>query len=355
MITEEQKEQLTTLIAKMDAERHYWFFRTMGGYYFDEFVNDGFIAIGYDEILMKELKALPERDDEARAQLKIHLDSQGRELTPAQTAKAAGQILKFYREMQHGDIVVIPGFLSQKFAFGVVQGNLYEDVRDYHEEGKCPFAKRRTIKWLKMVDRAQLDPKFLLGLSNQQTMSCVDAYAEFIDRKMEKLYSKGDKTYLVLRVNQDKGLAWDDFCFIADLGELFKNVSNELGLEVDLTKIDMKVNVQSPGDILLICPENLSYLLPIAKIALFSIILIGGKVKFIESKGIGSLIKDIESAVTHFLDSRQERKIRMMERMQNMQLEDLAMNEKNEPDTKVSPEALLSSEDGSAQKEPPKQ
>lgn len=45
----------------------------------------------------------------------------------------------------------------------------------------------------------------------------------------------------------------------------------------------------------------------------------------------------------------------VMERMQNMQLEDLAMNEKNEPDTKVSPEALLSSEDGSAQKEPPKQ
>ena len=70
MISKEQIEQLSQLIQNVNPDKHYWFFRTMGGHFYDEFVSMGFIAIGYDDILMKDLKDLPEQDYMARAFIK---------------------------------------------------------------------------------------------------------------------------------------------------------------------------------------------------------------------------------------------------------------------------------------------
>ena len=61
MITREQIEQLGQLIQDVNPDKHYWFFRTMGGYLYDEFVSKGFIAIGYDEIMMKDLKEISKK------------------------------------------------------------------------------------------------------------------------------------------------------------------------------------------------------------------------------------------------------------------------------------------------------
>ena len=38
MISREQIEQLGQLIQNVNPDKHYWFFRTMGGLYYDEFV-----------------------------------------------------------------------------------------------------------------------------------------------------------------------------------------------------------------------------------------------------------------------------------------------------------------------------
>lgn len=47
MITKEQIEQLGKLIYDINPDKHYWFFRTMGGTYYDEFVSRGYIAFGF--------------------------------------------------------------------------------------------------------------------------------------------------------------------------------------------------------------------------------------------------------------------------------------------------------------------
>ena len=39
MITREQIEQLGQLVQNVNPDKHYWFFRTMGGYLYDEFVS----------------------------------------------------------------------------------------------------------------------------------------------------------------------------------------------------------------------------------------------------------------------------------------------------------------------------
>lgn len=355
MISRDQIEQLGQLIQNVNPDKHYWFFRTMGGMYYDEFVSKGFIAIGYNEIIMKDLESLPDRDDQARAYIKRRLHEFGNKLTDSKAAKAAGQIVKFYRELAVGDVVVAPSFQSRKYAIGVIISDMYEDSRNHLEQG-CKFVKRRKVKWLKEAWRRELDAKAILAFGNQQTMSSIDDYAEFIDRKINMLYNKGDKTYLVLRVNQDKGLTWDDFCFISDLGELFESVSKENGLGIDLTDIQMTVNVQSPGDIMLACNASVGFNLILVLLAL-GVLLPGGEfsiwgVKY-KTEGFGKFFKQISDLVNDILDRHQDRKDKIIERARNMQINQ-AQEEviaeaisSDEPETRSLPPSLPESEDGS--------
>lgn len=39
-------------------DNNYWMVRTMGGAYYEEFVQDKFITIGYNEILLREINSL---------------------------------------------------------------------------------------------------------------------------------------------------------------------------------------------------------------------------------------------------------------------------------------------------------
>lgn len=348
-----EKEKLESILFNMNSDRNYWFIRTMSGTYYDEFFHDKYVAIGHDGILMRDLQDLPEKEGEARDQLKLKLKVKEPDGTPAQRAKAAGQILKFYRNVNNGDVVIIPSSNSDKFAIGTFVGDMYEDS-SVHEEGTCQFAKRRAVNWLTEVDRRQFDPNLLLCLGNQQTMSSIKSHSEYIDRKIAPLYTKGNESYLVLRVNQDKGLSWDDFCFIADLGDLFKTVSSESGINVDLTQIKMKINVQSPGDILMMCTEGLAHLLPIA----FGILcIVGGRVKVGEfefkTKGLGDFFQKILESVTTYLDHKADRKLRLEQRLRNMEIgvDDSAPAIEAENGRNETPASPDVSEDGNAQTE----
>jgi hypothetical protein len=312
MITREQIEQLGQLIHDVNSDKHYWFFRTMGGLYYDEFVSHGFIAIGYDDILSKDLRDIPERDDMARAFLKIRIHEHNKNMTDSQIAKAVGQIIRFYRGLAIGDVVIAPNHQSKKFAIGIIDSDMFEDTGK-HIENECPFVKRRRVKWIKEVWRNELDAKAILAFSNQQTMSSIDEYADFIDRKVSRLYNKGDKTYLALRVNHEGPLSWDDWNLIGDLGAIFKDFSEENNLGVDLTKIEMKANVQSPGDIMMAVATGAGILLAVAAGIIFCIKSKSLKIQYkdvfkleTKSEGLGAVL----GAISDFLDRNQERKLR---------------------------------------------
>lgn len=363
MITREQIEQLGLLISEVSPNKHYWFFRTMGGHYYDEFVSKGFIAIGYDDILLKDLADLPEHDAMARAFLKVRLHELMKEMTDAQIAKAAGQIMKFYRELHKDDIIVAPDYQSKKFAIGIIVSDMYEDT-DKHGEWNCPFIKRRSVRWIKEVKRYELDPKAILAFGNQQTMSSIDDYADYIDRKLDQLYSKGDASYLVLRVNQDKELSWEDFMFIGELGAFFSGFSNEFGLGADLSRIKMKINVQSPGDILMMIPDGGGGILVL--VVLILMVIRGGKFHInikdrfdagVETEGIGDTVRKLLSAISDYKDRNAERSLRIKSKLENMAIEQPENTQDvislDESETKALPSSLPQLEDSSEHDELP--
>ena len=364
MITKEQIEQLGLLISEVSPNKHYWFFRTMGGHYYDEFVSKGFIAIGYDDILMKDLNDLPEHDAMARAFLKVRLHELMKDMTNSQIAKAAGQIMKFYRGLHKDDIIVAPDYQSKKFAIGIIISDMYED-NDKHGEWDCPFIKRRTVRWIKEVKRNELDPKAILAFGNQQTMSSIDDYADFIDRKLDQLYSKGDASYLVLRVNQDKELSWEDFMFIGELGAFFSEFSKEIDLGADLSRIKMKINVQSPGDILLMIPDGGGWILVLVVLILG--VIRGGKFHIniskdgfdagVDTEGIGDTLNKVLKAISDFRDRNAERSLRIKSKLENMAIEQPADTQDvillDESETKALPSSLPQLEDSSEHDELP--
>src|ERR1035437_5518055 len=101
--------------------RHYWFFRTNGGDYYESFLKGGYIGIGYNQISYSTIKSV-EKDEEGNYNSKL--------LSPLVKEKygdeephpnlAAAQLVKFVHEIKKGDIILIPSFCSQEISFGEV-------------------------------------------------------------------------------------------------------------------------------------------------------------------------------------------------------------------------------------------
>lgn len=241
-------EELTKDIKSINDETQYWLVRTMGGDYYPQFIRDSFIAIGYNEITISDLQHLPSKDKLARKILQDMLKN--RRDSIKKTGYPASQILRFAREMKEGDIVVVPASSSYKASFGVIKGGLYEETKNLNIAESCPFSKRRSVEWIKTSPRQRLAPNLQLMFNSRHIISEVGRYASFIDNLLNDFYTKGDNTYLVLRVKQNETPSADDFTLVSDLMSLFNDYSEEYELGLTSADIKMKMRVQSEGDIL---------------------------------------------------------------------------------------------------------
>lgn len=57
-------------ITTVEKNTHYWLVRTMGGDFFYEYLSRGYIAIGYNEITLNEIKFASTFGEKAGEQLK---------------------------------------------------------------------------------------------------------------------------------------------------------------------------------------------------------------------------------------------------------------------------------------------
>lgn len=137
-------------IIEISKPRHYWFIRTQGGSYFDEFFLDEFVGIGHEDVPCVEES---ERTDELLEQVKIN---------HPQATRVLNQVYKFCKEMRKGDIVIIPSASSAQFAFGYIEDDDYYTVNVSDEdigENKCPYTRRRKTHWIRGISKGRVDSK----------------------------------------------------------------------------------------------------------------------------------------------------------------------------------------------------
>ncbi|WP_129661352.1 hypothetical protein [Bacteroides fragilis] len=311
-------------ITTIEKNTHYWLVRTMGGDYFYEYISRGYIAIGYNEISLNEIKFASTFAEKAGEQLKSIVEA--KEALKKQPDEeeinaqyAVSQLLKFYRDIQIGDIIVMPGRNSDDVAFAKIESRVYEESNVSKLEGICNFAKRRKIHLLHKTSRTELNPKLQLMFNSRHIISNVDGYASYIDSSISDFFAKDGYTNLVLRVKEENNLRASDFGLVPELVELVKDFSEENNLDIDINDIKAKMCVQSPGDILMFAPSWEA----ITLIGLFIILLKGGELSYSKESGFKIKVGDLLRSASEFLDRRRDRKFKkaIQDKLENMKIE----------------------------------
>lgn len=222
-------------------DRNYWFVRTTGGQYYESFIEGSYIAIGFDEIQFSDIK-LGESLDRVGIDL---LNARIKKVYPREKRPGiiSSPILRFAYKIKKSDIVIIPSENSEYLHFGEVQSSIMfqKDNRD-----KCPYLKRKNVKWLKKIKKSELDPAFYKLVFTHNIVSNVNAYEVFIDRAINSLFTKRGVTHLLVPVRTNEAISTDSFY---KFGDIFKLV-NDVSEDVEWNKTDdfkIKSRVESPG------------------------------------------------------------------------------------------------------------
>jgi restriction system protein len=299
-----EKLQLEDLVPVVSLDKNYWLVRTQGGRYYDEFVAGGFIAIGWDKISLQDIKKL--KHQELIKKVKNEYPKRAR------PGRLANQLSDFYNEIKAGDTVIIPSSGSNKITIGQVEESApYSETINEKNKGPggrkpCPFQKRRKVKWLKTVSKWNLDMNFFKLFKSQHTISSANEYESYIDRLLYTFFIRGDEAHLILDVKAEGKIPFQTlFPMGTEIIKLAEDFNSKTGVELDLSDVEVKINVQSPGRIHLTGQVK-----TMLGIGFLLILLVGGEVSFdvpmVEgnvSLKMGSLI----TTVSDYLDAHQDR------------------------------------------------
>jgi len=292
-------------------ERNYWFLRTQGGEYFDEFRLQEYIAIDWDDVPCK----VPEdRTEQLMDNLKVKYK---------QATRVLNQVLRFCTEMKKGDIVIIPSSGSSLLAFGKI---LEDDIYEYKltdeefEDNKCPYRRRRRVKWLTAGAKNMIDPKLFAFFRNQQALANANEYAEFIERAINPFYIKNGIAHLNLSVKiENSPKATDIPYYILGIVSRVDGLGKELSIA--FPDVESRINVQSDGII-----EFFGNPLTIFSIGLIVISLCGGDMSVcgfkLSTKGLPKLIDSIVSAYLKVDEASMIKKEKLAEIQERLKIED---------------------------------
>lgn len=176
-------QDLDILVANSNVipdDRRYWLLRTQGGEYYEAFRENGFVAIGYNQIKHSDIdfarrSSKDEIETIQRMKDLVRKNIKGEE----RPGFIANQLHKFVYQMKKGDVVVIPSFNSHFVTFGyVTKTQLLDPTDEDVAVSQCPYLKRKSVKWVLSDSRFSLDPYLYMVLQAHQAINEISNYAE---------------------------------------------------------------------------------------------------------------------------------------------------------------------------------
>lgn len=250
--------ELESLIPSINDTRDYWFIRTDDGIYFETFYNEGYVGIGWNEISYSDLRNSSPGGTEVKEKI-ARINNYATDTTNGKKriTESYNKIIRF-NDMKKGDVVLIPSNSSSRFAFGIINDNVtYE-----HIDSNCPYIKRRKVKWVKMLNSAQLDPKFFMIRLSRHAISDINKYAYLIDNITNDIYKKGEYCYYCFNVSTNNDISVKALTnFMSSIQKLCGDINIHFNLNEDVENISITLNLQSPGKIVLKLRNGLSYII----------------------------------------------------------------------------------------------
>lgn len=301
----ENIEEFNKYVLTVDNSANYWMVRTMGGEYYEEFVENNFVAIGYNDILLREINSFDgEERDIVHALKSIVAERHEEVLMPGHVAS---QLVRFCRTIKKGDILVVPGWGSCEISICRVTGEVYEEPNVRDDNGLCPFMKRLPVEILKSMNRRALSPKAQLMFNSRHPISDISDYAVYIDNICHDYYCKEDETHIVLNIETQEDVTMPAFYNLQKLFDIAEAFCKENGISGEAKDVVMKVQMESPG-ILHFISKNKNFLFLIGILVLF---INGGGLKIDRGSFKLDLSTDgILRNISEFMDRNTDRELR---------------------------------------------
>lgn len=313
----------------INADCRFWMIRTKGGYFYEEFIRNEFIAIGWNYLLSDTLKLkMVKKDLEA---LKERIKKIYKTNYPGNALKKCD---KFVKEMKSGDIAMIVDNGRISFAF---IGEYYEE-RDQAfsvddeintlrlidtgaaDKGiRCPFKKRRKIHIIRTLNTDEpINPYLFKAMAmNRHSLSCLDDYSNIILSSCFDMYQFGDKTAVTFRVKTKNRIK------PIDLAELLTSVTmliRSLDQNVQEEDISAQTTLNSPGEVVISVINSI----PWQSLLVFYLAVFGGSIYGVQFPSLLSIVKElINSKGTRELRNNEIEQSRL--RTETMRLENKKM------------------------------
>ena len=236
-------------VPQINEDINFWMMRAKGGFFYDEFINDGFIALGWNYI--------DKKTSFDKTNLELVKEGIKQWYGDKVPTTAINKCKKFIEEFKEGDFVVIPNKGSSEVAICKV-GEYYEneslDTKNEvlaikkiengeYEVGKilCPYKKRRKIELVLRISTSRIGYHLLRAISSYHGLNNLNDYAVDILNCIYDCYEyKQNIMFCVNIAKQDPLKARQLSKFMYGISELFCQIADE-------EFVSMTVNLNSPG------------------------------------------------------------------------------------------------------------
>ena len=284
-------------VSSIAENTNFWMVRAKRGFFFDEFLSNEFIAIGWNSVTQAMINPVMSKSqsDGIKEELKeVYGESR--------PGTALNKCIRFCYELKSGDIAVIVD--NNRIAFAYI-GDYYEDTskrlsvefeKEIHQPIEkanpnldrfdCPYIKRRKIKVIKVLGEDNvISPYLQTALArNWHSLSDLNDYAELVLSSCFDTFVFRDKLTVTFRVRKKEEIN------VLDLSNFVLNAAKLLS-DDQPEKVHVKTTLHSPGDVILqiwnFVQENALPLL-MCYVAVF-----GGKVGDYEFNSLLGIVKNI--------------------------------------------------------------
>lgn len=282
-------------IPKIDKNVKFWMIRTKQGVFYDEFIANEYIAIGWNYLSQNSLKDISKTQNE---QLKESIKSIYSEKMPQ---NSINKCKRFIFEINEGDYIAVVGNKCVTFA---IVGEYYEETgtqytvdqeleinKDIENNSKvqhlCPYSKRRKIKTIKEVYADRLSPYLLNNfISNHHSLSSLDDKSDLVLSSCYDLYIKDNRLVGTFRVQKKSDIGTLEYStFLYHTSKLLTSSS------IKPENVSVKTHLHSPGEIIISCVEFVRDNILVFVLIYFSIF--GGKFKDFEFHSVIEVVEKI--------------------------------------------------------------
>lgn len=235
-------------VHEIQENTRFWMVRTQGGFFYNEFTQDGFIAIGWN--IIDKQTSFNSTNVEFLKERITNIYGNKR------PADGINKSKRFIVEMKEGDYVLIPSQGSTEIAICKV-GEYYEEEIDYKTEltnirkikskesiigeVKCPYKKRRRVEVLLKVYNRRMGYKLLRAISSYHGICDMSEYAVDILNCLYDCYIYNEDMYIPINISKNKPIT------AKELSSLMYAVTSLFGELMDDDYIFATANINSPG------------------------------------------------------------------------------------------------------------